>query len=494
MSFSLTDADKVSHILRRLGFGASLPDLQEVAGLSPDQVVDRMLDIKPTDGVLDPIRFAFLKGEEAQPGGYRFRQFWFYEMLTTKQPLREKLSLFWHNHFAVSENKVEDGLSILDYLQSIRKNPTGKFGDLLKQMVRSVALMKELDVQMVSKAKPNENFARELLELYTLGEGNYTETDIQELSKLLTGWGYIDTFWGLGDNNDKRLKAMLENGNMPSAFCYVPAFHDDTPRTVLGKKVNDPDEVLEMLATHPKTAEFVCTKLWKWFGADHVEKGAVDAMVKAWRKSGGHIGTVLKEMTRTKEFWSEQVHRGLTKNPVDFVIGTCRAQNMAAALTERAKPATKTDPVPKELDDHIGASVWHTVGIGMDVLYMPTVAGYAGGSDWVNAQATVAKMRFEGIMTWESYQEGKETKWKAGPPLTYVSEVVRKANPKTVREYSHAICRVYDVKLDEQQLKALDDLITKTGGLEPLKNPAWHAGHVNELFKMIRMTPQYSIC
>ncbi|MES1227820.1 MAG: DUF1800 family protein [Armatimonadota bacterium] len=489
-----SDADKVGHLLRRFSFGSSQRERAAYAGMNPDAVLEKLLTVDGKDSDVPPMRFAFVKDQEAQPGGYRFRMFWFHEMLTTQQPLREKAALFWHNHFACSENKTEDGLAMLKYMQALRRQPLGSFRDILKSMVTSVAVMKQLDVQMLSKANPNENLARELLELYTLGVGNYTEQDIKELAHVLTGHGYVDIFYQLGGNNDQRLVKMLKDETWGSVYCFMPDLHDDRPRTILGKEIRGLDEAVDMLAAHPQTAEFVCTKLWKFFGSPKVEPNAVKAMVKAWHKSGGVIGEVIREMAKTKEFWADEAVRTLPKNPIDFVVGIARAQGAGDELKTLFKPGLPNAPISGELEGALGEATYHALRIGFDLLYIPSVAGYDGGDAWISSEAMARKAEYNGIRMAESYQDKGQTKWRPAQNLRNVAEWVAKTSPKTIEDIAHQLNAFYDAGLNEKQLEVLAQAVKKHGDLNTLKNPEWMGWQMLECFKLIRLTPEYSLC
>ena len=266
MSLNLTDRQKVGHLLRRFGFGASLPEMEVYGKMKPDQVMEKLLDFGDESDLSEPMRWAFIKNNDPQPNTYRFRMHWILQMMRTETPLREKLALFWHDHFAVVDEDVAHGLAISDYMQKVRSNPAGDFREILKKMSVSTAVMRQLNVEMYTKAKPNENFARELLELYTLGEGNhYTEKDIVEVARAMTGWAYLDVYWRLGETNDERLRAMVRHDTPGIFYFYAPDAHINGDKDVLGEKVDTFDDVLDLLVAHPGTAQYISTKLWEWF-------------------------------------------------------------------------------------------------------------------------------------------------------------------------------------------------------------------------------------
>ena len=488
------DADRVGHLLRRFSFGSSARERADYKGLTSDQVLEKLLRVDSRESEVPPMRFAFIKGAEAQPGAYRYRMAWVYEMLTSDQPLREKAALFWHNHFACSENKTEDGLAMLKYMNALRRQPLGSFRDILKSMVTSVAVMKQLDVQMLGKANPNENLARELLELYTLGVGNYTEADIKELSHVLTGHGYVDIFYQLGGNNDQRLIKMLKDETWGSVYCFMPDLHDDRPRTILGKEVRGLDEAVDMLANHPLTAEFICSKLWKFFGSAKVDSGAVKSMVKAWHKSGGVIREVLREMAKTKEFWADENVGTLPKNPFDYVVGIARAQSAGDELKTLFKPGLPNAPIPQDLEGALGEATYFAIRIGFDLLNIPSVAGYEGGDSWISSESMARKAEYNGIRVAESYQEKGATKWRPAKNLLNVVDWVSKTSPTSPADIAKQLNAFYDAGLSEAQLEVLTKAVKKHGDMNVLKNREWMGWQMVECFKLIRLTPEYSLC
>lgn len=488
------EQDRLAHVLRRFAFGASERELAAYHGLTVEQAIDRLLNPSAKDEPLDPIRFAFVPEKDAQPTASRFRGYWVHHMLVTDQPLREKAALFWHNHFATSEEKTNDGLAMLEYMQAIRRAPLGSFKEILRSMVTSVAVMKQLDVQMLNRANPNENFARELLELYTLGVGHYTEKDIKELAHMLTGHGYIDIFNRLGKTNEQRLLTMLKNDTWGSAYCYAPALHDDSPRTILGTQVHSFDQVLEVLTNNPRTAEFVCTKLWKFFGSASVSQPAVATMVKAWRSTGGHIGTVLKAMTKTREFWSDDVVRALPKNPVDFVVGIGRAQGVAGFLRHEASRGTPLSAVSSEATNTLGDAITHIRRIGFDLMYIPSVAGYEGGATWISSDSMLRKSEFHGVRTYEPYTDKTgAVKTRGVHPLASLLARYKAVQPTTSREAAELLCRFYDATLTDAQIDILAQVVEKNGGMKAMPD-GQRLNQLQAAFKFLRMTPDFSLC
>ena len=193
----MNEREKISHLLRRFGLGAGKYEVDQYAPLGVEGTIDRLINYEKVDEkfTVNPYEMTGY-GEEGllMLDPPRFAAWWSLRLLLTQRPLQERLTLFWHNHFAVSGDKVFYGPSILEYQQVLRRNASGNFRTLLHEVAKTPAMVFYLDTQMSVKGKPNENFAREVMELFTLGAGHYTEKDIQEAARAFTGWGihYVD--------------------------------------------------------------------------------------------------------------------------------------------------------------------------------------------------------------------------------------------------------------------------------------------------------------
>src|SRR3990172_2068314 len=262
--------DEARHLLNRTSFAANIDDINAFAGLTREQAVDRLLSwtgsgVKApaprwASSFESPRRLRMMSEEERKQfqreqfeKGVELRGWWLTEMLTTQSPLTEKMVLFWHNHFVSSLQKVKSPALMYRQHMLLRRHALGNFGDLLHAIARDPAMVIYLDSASNRKGQPNENFAREVMELFTLGEGHYTERDVKEAARAFTGWG-IDPDRG--------------------EFVFRPRAHDDGIKTVLGRTGNlDGDAVLGILLAQPQTAELVATKLWREFVAPDPDPG-----------------------------------------------------------------------------------------------------------------------------------------------------------------------------------------------------------------------------
>lgn len=495
MALELTDRQKVGHLLRRFGFGAGLPDMAEYEGLGPKKAMEKLLDFGDEGGDIgEPMQFAFKTEGEAEPGGYRFRLWWMMQMVASKTPLREKLALFWHDHFACNEENVSHGLSMLDYMQKLRSRPHAPFRDILEKMTKSTAVMRELNVEMFSKAQPNENFARELLELYTLGEGHYTEKDIHEIARAMTGWAYMDVYWRLGANNDERLTAMRRFDTPALFYFYAPEAHIGGAKSVLGQQVDGFDEVLSLLAKHPQTAKYISTKLWEWFAYPNPEATVVERLAGRFLNSGGSIKDVLREITEIPEFWSEKCFRKQIKNPVDYAVSICRAQNAGATIREKYTIGKFNEPAAQHIIDNMGALAYRFDLTGMNLFFPPSVAGWDWGTAWISTNTMLRRREFTGIYTYYPEEKDGKTEWLPDKSTLYVVEQVKARNPQDVDALTNAFLTVYDCPLSEDQHAVLRKHFEQSGGPDAWKNDRHMAWRYTLALQLLGSSPDFQMC
>ena len=282
---------------------------------------------------------------------FQLREWWFREMLTTPSPLTEKMTLFWHNHFATSQQKVR--FTPFMYRQNVllRRNALGNFGTLLREIGRDPAMLIYLDGANSRKESPNENFAREVMELFTLGEGNYGERDIKEAARAFTGWS-VDR----------------ETGD----FMFRRAIHDVGNKTVLGKSGNfDGDQVIDVLLSRPETAQFITRKLWKEFVSSVPDEREVARLAAIFRQSGYNIARLMRAMLTSDAFYALANRAVLIKSPVEFVVGTMKTFEIE---TVNLRPFVLASAL-----------------LGQNVFTPPNVKGWPGGETWINSATLLGR-------------------------------------------------------------------------------------------------------
>ncbi len=273
---------------------------------------------------------------------HRLALWWADRMVTTPRPLEEKLTFFWHGHFATSETKVRDYRMMLVQNRMLRARASGSFRDLLLGIMRDPAMLVYLDNGENVKDHPNENFGRELLELFTLGVGNYSEQDIREASRAFTGW-----------TND-----VLE-------FRFDPALHDAGSKKFLGHEGDfGGEEIVDIILEQPATAEFIAAKLYRFFVRDDISDLTRASLGKAFRDADYQLKPLLKMIFLSRDFYSQPSVATQIKSPVQLFVSTYRKLGITK---------TPTAPDFNELTDPLGQSL----------LYPPNVAGWSGGRTWI---------------------------------------------------------------------------------------------------------------
>ena len=364
--------DAARHLLNRTGFAASETEVESFAGLSREEAARRLLNgtltravTQPPDLVDEPIippptikamsdedRKAVRRDTIAK--GLELRAWWLSEMLATPSPLTEKMTLFWHNHFVSSQQKVKYNQIMYRQNVLLRRHALGNFAGLLHDIARDPAMVIYLDNASNRKGQPNENFAREVMELFTLGEGHYAEQDIKEAARAFTGWS-VDRATG--------------------QFVFRRGLHDDGLKTVLGRTGRlDGDDVLDALLQQPATAEFITVKLWWEFISPAPNEADVKRFARIFRDSGYQIKPLLFSMLTSDAFYAPENRGTLIKSPVELLVGT---------LKQFAVHADDLRPVAVA-----------SAALGQNLFSPPNVKGWPGGEAWINSTTLLGRKQF----------------------------------------------------------------------------------------------------
>lgn len=352
------DLRRVVHLHRRAGFAATWAEVQRDLKDGPVASVERLLTGKA--GMHAPPTFdstAVLLADAATASGEagRLKAWWIYRMLFGPDPLGERLTLLWHDHFATSNQKVQDLGAMRRQNDMLRALARAPFGELLNAAVRDPALLTFLDAPANRKGHPNENLARELMELFTLGIGPYSETDVKEAARALTGWTVVE-----------------------GAFQEKPAAHDDGEKTILGRKGKwaAPD-LVKMLLDHPATAKRIATKLCGlFFGEKARPADAVESLADGLRKNDLNIGWAVGTVLRSKAFFADANIGTRVLEPAAYVVGAARALELF-------------DPAPSTL----ALADW-SGRLGQDLFEPPNVGGWPGGRNWITPRALIGRANF----------------------------------------------------------------------------------------------------
>jgi uncharacterized protein (DUF1800 family) len=332
---------RAAHLLRRAGFGGTPVEIAAYAALNYKDAVEKLLTFK-YDGNL-----AFNLERKLQDADYSatlqdLGYWWLLTMLRTRQPLQEKMTLFWHGHFTTSYTKVNRPVSLLTQNQLYRDNALGNFRELVKKVSRDPAMIEYLDGQSNRKGKPNENYARELMELFTIGIGNYTEQDVREAARTFTGWGYRGR-----------------------SYFYDPKQHDADNKTFMGKSGNfNGDDIIDIILDRKETAQHIASKLWSYFAYPNPEPALVTRLSETFYNSKYDIKELMRTIFNAPEFLAEKAYRALVKSPTEYIVGTFR-QIGTTGIEAQAVRATAT--------------------MGQTLFAPPSVKGWDGQLAWISS-------------------------------------------------------------------------------------------------------------
>jgi uncharacterized protein (DUF1800 family) len=382
---ALTNRTRNQHLLWRAAFGpmaenaASLDSvstkelwelLLQTSSREPEKiaVADNMVDglVKGVKDIVDTEKATQMSEEDKKEQKKKIRQQsredlknlnlrWLDEMINSEAQLREKMSLFWHGHFAC---RVINSYFQQELLHVIRANALGNFGTLLKEVSRSPAMLQFLNNQQNRKKKPNENFAREVMELFTLGRGNYTESDIKEAARSFTGWGF----------------------NLKGEFEFRKFQHDDETKTVFGKTGNfDGDDILNMLLEKKQTARFISTKLYRYFVNEEPDEQKVNWLADRFYNNQYDIKKLLTDIFQSEWFYEEKNIGNKIKSPVELIAGMRRL-------------------LPLELSNESVQLLFQKL-LGQVLFFPPNVAGWPGGRNWIDSSTLMVRLQIPRLLT-----------------------------------------------------------------------------------------------
>ncbi len=369
---------KNQHLLWRSAFGPMAENAASLDDLSQKKLWELLLKTsakKPgkivvadnlVEGLVNGVQDLAMQNEVAKAdAGKKRRQqnrdeiknlnlLWLDELINSEAQLREKMSLFWHGHFAC---RVINSFFQQDLLHSIRSNALGNFGELLIEVSKLPAMLQFLNNQQNKKKSPNENFAREVMELFTMGRGNYTENDIKEAARAFTGWGF----------------------NLQGGFVFRKPFHDEGSKTFLGRTGNfNGDDILNILLEQPQTALFITQKIYRYFVNEEVDAAKVQWLGKRFFANKYDIKKLLEDIFTSDWFYAEKNIGNKIKSPIELLAGIRRM-------------------LPLELDNDQAQLLFQKV-LGQILFYPPNVAGWPGGRTWIDSSTLMVRLQIPQVL------------------------------------------------------------------------------------------------
>jgi len=371
---SLTNQMKNQHLMWRAGFGPAVEQLGDLSKYTSKQFYNALVKASSKRPEYIDVADDYLKGlwmgieevgrqqkkemdkeekklvqQKNREGVRNLNMYWMHEMVNSAAQLREKMAFFFHGHFACRNLNVFYQQGLLDI---IRRNALGNFGTLLKEVSQSAAMLNFLNNQQNRKDHPNENFAREVMELFTLGRGNYTENDVKEAARAFTGW----------------------SANVKGEFQFRKFQHDSGSKTVLGRTGNfDGGDVLDILLEEKATAKYLTQKIYKFFVNENVDAAKVEWLADRFYKSGYETGKLLEDIFTSDWFYEEKNIGAKIKSPVELLTGIQRM-------------------LPMKLQNEQALMVIQKV-LGQLLFYPPNVAGWPGGRAWIDSSSLMMRMR-----------------------------------------------------------------------------------------------------
>jgi uncharacterized protein (DUF1800 family) len=371
---SLNNQLKNQHLMWRAAFGPAVERLYDLDKISPQKLYKELQKssskspeyIQAADNYLQGLMMGFQEigrqqRQQMSPDQKKevlkksresiksLNLYWLNEMVNSEAQLREKMSFFWHGHFACRNLNIFFQQELLDV---IRRNCLGSFRDLLHEVSKTGAMLNFLNNNQNRKDHPNENFAREVMELFTMGRGNYTEDDVKEAARAFTGWG----------------------ANAKGEFVFRKFQHDDGSKVLLGKKGNfDGDDVLDILLDQKQTAWFISKKIYRFFVNDSVDEQKAEWLADRFYKSGYDIGKLMEDIFTSDWFYDEKNIGSKIKSPIELIVGIQRM-------------------LPMKLDNDEALLLVERV-LGQILFYPPNVAGWQGGKTWIDSSTLMMRMR-----------------------------------------------------------------------------------------------------
>ncbi len=477
------DRITAAHLLNRAGFGAAPERVVAAAGANPADLVESLVENMPDAAVLDKPDWVTpeaalrpdremrrrLNDEERRDMQRMQRKtererltdlrgWWINRMRNSPNPLQEKLTLFWHGHFATSFEKVRSAYAMYKQNQMFRRNAAGNWRDLLMDVSQDPAMLWYLDNANSRKQSPNENYARELMELFTLGEGHYTEEDIRASARAFTGWS-VDS--------------------AEIAFKVNHQAHDNGSKHFFGKTGHFyGSDIINLILEHREAAPFICRKLWTFFAYPDPEERLVNSLADTLRRHDYDLKPMLKEMFLSREFYATQALRTQIKSPVQWLVNT-------SILLE-------TDLPPAPVSETI------LQALGQKLFEPPSVKGWDGGYAWITTASLFQRYNIAGILVrgGEPYRRNRRGQFmpRMGQILQYDPEV----DPRTLvseeeRASQDDAAKALMWRLFQGPLRD-DDIAKLRKNFQSMPDPwLWSDQEILNLVHTLMSTPHYQL-
>jgi uncharacterized protein (DUF1800 family) len=381
---------RAAHLLRRAGWGGTLAEIETFATLSREEAVDRLLNFESVDNAALNARIAAANFNLTTPGRgvdnqrplitFEMQRWWMTRMSYTARPLEERMTYIWHGLLTTQVSILEmmGAKTIIRQNELFRSHALGRYDDLLQAVSKDPAMMIYLNTADSTAEHPNENFARELMELFSMGEGSYTEADVRESARAFTGWRLTPLQrrpipQGLNDRERNEFVSQMWAAWKPE-WLLDPKLHDSGTKTFLGRTgAFGGEDIISIILEQRATGRFIVRRLFGELAYRNVDEETISRMVEAWDNSGHSVREIVRAILLSDEFYSMRAYRSLVRSPVDFAVGAVRALQLETdwAGIERAAAA---------MDQRL--------------FEPPNVAGWPGGDTWLSSSTFFGRLNF----------------------------------------------------------------------------------------------------
>jgi uncharacterized protein (DUF1800 family) len=442
--------EDAAHLLRRAGFGGTGEQIDRLHAMGKMAAVEHLLGVRP--GSVFPATQPALfqsspvpedrdarqryRREETQ----RYRQWWIERMIRTDRPLDEKMTLFWHGLLTSGIQEAREPAFIIEQNQLFREQATGNYKTLIKAILRDPAMLRYLNADQNVRGKPNENLARELLELFTMGEGNgYTEKDIAEVARALTGLAVTDR-----------------------GFTFRPTRHDPGSKTIFGRTGNfKPDDVPDLIFARPQPAQYLARRLWEFYAYPDPSPADYAAVTQALQRNNWELKPALRAMFLSPQFYTERAKFALIKSPAELVVGTVRL--------------LEVNPTPALLQSCTRAMD----SMGQTLFQPPNVRGWPGGEQWVTSATLFTR-----------YNTASQLVSGVGLSGGVRVEAMAGANAKAEQVVDAAVARFLQRPLNDQKRAALLEVMANQPAKASRRD---RDNRVRQMVSLVLSTPEYQV-
>jgi len=454
----ITNVEKkslIAHLMRRAGFGCNFDQIEELSLLDYDDIVDQLLNPDfslPEDQ--DLLERYFIASVEARTARHADPQ-WTWRLAKSKKQLEEKISLFWHGLLAVGGIKLDHGLAMLEEIDLFRKHGLDKFKTLLLKISQDPGMMYWLDNQNSHKGAPNENYGRELLELFSMGidengDGAYSENDVKSAAKAFTGWA------------SKPTPPPFFLGPFPMEFNFDENDHDNSEKEFLGEKGNfNGEDIVELVSKHPSTAKFICMRLYIYFVSEEENWDEINKLSDVYLTSDGDIKKVLENIFKSDHFKSREIMFKKVKSPSDLVFGVTR-------LVDRFE-------IP-ELDSAELAT--NTLLMGQFLLNPPSVEGWHEGEEWIDSGSLIERINYA----------SDEISNKSSKGVKRIIEIIKSKKIGSDEEFINVCLEALGyIELSDRSYKIISEHLK-------INNYENNEDKITDILRIIVSTPDFQYC